>query len=467
MVAAAGGIGGGGMLVPIFMLVSNFSAKYAVPLSNITIFGGAITNTFLNMKKRHPHADRPMVNWDLILVMEPLTIGGALIGSFVQKVLPEALLTTMMIILLVATADRTIRKGVKTFKKESDQRKAGDVLPSAKVAPEKSTEKAGVNLLCSAAEMASSYGAADPCGSPGVTLSFNPAELSPELAATVVSGDDEESAKAFMSSDTTEDITVDMSDNSSDSSEAKEAALQQLLEEERHTPVAKVAIMTGVFIVLLSVNMLKGGGAFESPVGIVCGSFSFWMTTVLSLVYLVVVSLRVRQFLVSRWRLQTKLGYQYVEGDVEWNPTNTLKYPGICCFAGFFAGMFGVGGGIVKGPLMLEMGVHPGVAAATSAVMILYTSFTATTSFVVFGLLKADYALPLFFLGLAATAVGQYATDYLVRKFQRPSFIILSIGSVVALSALFMGINGASNLITAAIEGASASSESSICSAGA
>ena len=53
----------------------------------------------------------------------------------------------------------------------------------------------------------------------------------------------------------------------------------------------QVAIMTGVFIVLLSVNMLKGGGAFESPVGIVCGSFSFWMTTVLSLVYLVVVSL--------------------------------------------------------------------------------------------------------------------------------------------------------------------------------
>lgn len=30
---------------------------------------------------------------------------------------------------------------------------AGDVLPSAKVAPEKSTEKAGVNLLCSAAEV--------------------------------------------------------------------------------------------------------------------------------------------------------------------------------------------------------------------------------------------------------------------------------------------------------------------------
>ena len=49
--------------------------------------------------------------------------------------------------------------------------------------------------------------------------------------------------------------------------------------------------MTGVFIVLLSVNMLKGGGAFESPVGIECGSLAFWATSVLSLVYLFAVSL--------------------------------------------------------------------------------------------------------------------------------------------------------------------------------
>jgi hypothetical protein len=87
MIAAGGGIGGGGILVPIYILVLRFHAKYAIPLSNITIFGGAITNMALNLNKRHPLADRPLVDWDLILVMEPLTIGGALIGSFVNKVL--------------------------------------------------------------------------------------------------------------------------------------------------------------------------------------------------------------------------------------------------------------------------------------------------------------------------------------------------------------------------------------------
>ncbi len=65
---------------------------------------------------------------------------------------------------------------------------------------------------------------------------------------------------------------------------------------------------------------------------------------------------RVRDYLVERWRLKARLNYRYGEGDVEWNPQNTLRYPAVCFFAGFFAGLFGVGGGIVKGPLMLEMG---------------------------------------------------------------------------------------------------------------
>ncbi len=38
------------------------------------------------IRRRHPSADRPLVDWDLILIMEPLTIGGALAGSFLNKV---------------------------------------------------------------------------------------------------------------------------------------------------------------------------------------------------------------------------------------------------------------------------------------------------------------------------------------------------------------------------------------------
>ena len=77
MIAASGGVGGGGILVPLLIIVYGFHPKYAIPLSNFTILGSSVTNMILNLPKRHPEAERPLVDWDLILVMEPLTMAGA------------------------------------------------------------------------------------------------------------------------------------------------------------------------------------------------------------------------------------------------------------------------------------------------------------------------------------------------------------------------------------------------------
>jgi hypothetical protein len=77
LIAASGGIGGGGILVPLFILVFQFGPKHAVALSNFCILATSVTNMMINLPKRHPFANRPLVDWDLILVMEPLTMGGA------------------------------------------------------------------------------------------------------------------------------------------------------------------------------------------------------------------------------------------------------------------------------------------------------------------------------------------------------------------------------------------------------
>ena len=56
---------------------------------------------------------------------------------------------------------------------------------------------------------------------------------------------------------------------------------------------------------------------------------------------------------------QLKCGYEFVEGDVLWDNRATLLYPALCTAAGVLAGLFGVGGGMIKGPLVLEMGLTP------------------------------------------------------------------------------------------------------------
>ena len=228
--------------------------------------------------------------------------------------------------------------------------------------------------------------------------------------------------------------------------------LLQLIDMEKGTPTSKVIILSIMVAVVVGLNLLKGGRGF-SPLGITCGSNSYWALTGIILIWILAISFWMRAELIEKWKLKQRLNYKYLSGDIEWDERNTLLYPSLCFFAGFFAGMFGVGGGIVKGPLMLQMGVHPLVAAGTTAVMIMFTSVAATTMFIAFGTLIWDYAWFLFVVGLIATTVGQYGVGYYVDKYKRYSFISMSIGAVVLMSTILLGLQSIFSLIEAQEEG--------------
>lgn len=290
MVAAGGGIGGGGILVPIFILVMGFSPKHAIPLSNVTVFGGAVANAVLNASKRHPLTDRPLVDWDLILVMEPLTIAGALMGAFLNKILPSELLVVMLVLLLAFTAYTTLEKAVKMYKVESKQM----------------------------------------------------AVMESEL--TKIVHEDEEEDVEHQEESLVEHIELQEGESPGDGSITEKPLkcndeLAQILEEERVTPMANVNMVGVMFVVVLLINVMKGGGAFKSPLGIRCGSNSFWIANGLMFGWILAISLYARAYLVKRFETKRRVGYQYVEGDIQWDGRATIVYPAICAFAGFFAGM--------------------------------------------------------------------------------------------------------------------------------
>merc|ERR1711998_7790 len=122
-IAAGGGIGGGGVLVPLLILVMGFAIKSAIPLSNITILGGAIFHIGRNIFRRHPLADRPLIDWNFICLMQPMLIAGAVIGSFVNKVVADWFLAVFLFVILILTARRTWSNGMKQWAKEEQAAK--------------------------------------------------------------------------------------------------------------------------------------------------------------------------------------------------------------------------------------------------------------------------------------------------------------------------------------------------------
>ena len=474
MMAAGGGIGGGGILVPIYILVLQFPAKEAIPLSNVTVFGGAIANTLLNICKRHPLVDRPLIDWTIIMVMEPLTILGSLFGANLNKLLPETVIVVLLVVLLSLTAWKTLAKAMKLHEKETmgwtivDSSETGDkeneleLVETGRVVPTVKPLTRGVSDSVQFKERFMRQGSLLRRSS-SLPLSILQGAVSDSLTRSSTHGADASPKKLKTDSCNSFDLDVQACTNAIETIqyEPRNPALERILEEERRSPASYVCCIGSLFFFVLLINILKGGGAFPSPIGIECGSLSFWLAEAVILIVICAVSWSARSSLLQRTRLKQDSGYQYLECDIEWNETSTSVYPLFSCTAGFVAGLFGIGGGIIKGPLMLAMGVHPAVASATSACMILFTSFTATTSFAVFGLLVKDYGLLCLANGFVATLLGQTIMSLILERHQRSSYIAFCIGGVVLLSAICMTVESVIRISTGDGSGRS----DSLCSA--
>lgn len=448
MIAASGGIGGGGLLVPIFIIIWDFKPIYAIALSNFTILGASIMNMIMNLSKRHPEVDRPLIDWDLIMMMEPVTMAGAIFGAYLGKLLPEVFLVTSLVLLLGYTSKTTLEKGFSLWNKET--------------AAQRLLEGNGKN-----SELARAVASKEEeDGEEEQTALLGPADRAAASASVSASACDTTTVASGVAG--IGGLEIDMEEGQGEQGserqlQADAAELAAMYDAERSTPLEPVVWMVGMFVVVIILNLLKGGNggnAFPSPVGIECGSTAYWGVTVSIFVFVLGVSVIMREKMVAKFHLKKRLRYKYQPGDVEWNEYNTIKYPALCILAGLSAGMFGIGGGIVKGPLMLEMGVSPLVAAATVAVMIFFTSIAATSSYVAFGILIWDYGWYLFVLGLAATLIGQFGVSYLVQKYKRVSLVSLSIGAVVSISTVLMAFQSIYSLL---VDPSESEASSSIC----
>ncbi len=83
---------------------------------------------------------------------------------------------------------------------------------------------------------------------------------------------------------------------------------------------------------------------------------------------------------------------------------------------GGFAGLLGIGGGMIVNPLLLEFGTHPHVAAATSTLMVLFSSSSAALSFGFGGLLNLQFSLIFGLCCMGASLLGVLLVQRIVDR---------------------------------------------------
>jgi hypothetical protein len=323
-----GGIGGGGLVVPCYVIVTRLTLKQAIPLGSVTVLGGSLAALILNLKRRHPLADRPIIDWDLILVMEPLVLVGTVFGSILHRVVSGKLLSVLLVLLLSIVAHTTLVKAKRMYDAEKRyiehlKMARSDYLSrvaSFRTAFRMSEAPWSADFLHGAGLESKSRASCMPVSPVGTqsldSQSFNTTPVSPRM-------DVHERQRILI-------LNPDFVTLRSD-----------LMEQEKVTPRSKVLVLVGKFTVLMFLNITLGGGAFKSPWGILCGSVAFWVVHVIMVAFLFSSAWAAQTYLVNRHELKEIIRFDYVHGDIKWDQRKAIIYPCFFMLAGLFAGMFG------------------------------------------------------------------------------------------------------------------------------
>ncbi|XP_061352168.1 sulfite exporter TauE/SafE family protein 3-like [Gastrolobium bilobum] len=120
---SVGGVGGGGIFVPMLTLIIGFDPKSSTAISKCMIMGAAGSTVYYNLRLRHPTLDIPLIDYDLALLFQPMLMLGVSIGVAFNVMFADWMVTVLLIILFIATSTKALFKGIDTWKKETIMKK--------------------------------------------------------------------------------------------------------------------------------------------------------------------------------------------------------------------------------------------------------------------------------------------------------------------------------------------------------
>jgi hypothetical protein len=187
-------------------------------------------------------------------------------------------------------------------------------------------------------------------------------------------------------------------------------------------------------------NIALGGSGKYTRSGIECGSVKFyalWLLVPPSVILSVTIwnAMHMRASETKR----EALGLQLPREQIKWTTRNLISYSSAFFFAGTIGALAGVGGSTIKGPLLIQFGLDPVIAQASSQFMLLTTISSTMIQYMALNMLPSGYGAVFFLLGLTSGTVGKAAMDWFVQQRRQTSLIVfaLSLYTIAAVVSMY------------------------------
>ncbi|CAM6093319.1 unnamed protein product [Calypogeia fissa] len=428
--SSAGGLGGGGLFVPLFNLLLQFDAKTSAALSNFMILGGSVANLYINLQQRHPILrQNPLIDFDVVLLLQPNMLLGISTGVMLNVILPDWVITALLAITLGYMTIHSFKGGLRRWKKESSQNR------QQKISAENNVTLAYVT----APDFHHHHSSADISSSSDEDIA--PASTDPlnigahNLAHNSADEDAEESLKSSKTRRSRGRLKKKLSDMVSEEMQNQEG--EESYKDCSSFPVDKVVALAFTWLAFFIIQVLRGSKENQSILGIQACGFGYWILT-LSQIPLA--------FGITAWTMKrlrenhgSRLSSEFTQEDgFVLTPESCMLLAWMALLAGLLGGLLGVGGGMIINPLLLTVGMIPQVTAGTCASMVFFSSSMSVVQFWLMGRVPLDYALSAAVLCAISSSAGVTLVHRAIDKFNRASIIVFSVTTVMGVSSVLM-----------------------------
>jgi len=427
--AGAPGIGGGGINVPMLMILSQFDIKEAVPLSHIAVMGNAMSQLAMNTPKRHPLApQRPLIHYEIAALLLPAMLGGNSLGVVVGRVFPQPVLIILSLVLLTLTSVKTFIKGYHLQQEHRQQARS----PLLKPPPQQNLVNADP-VQQDPVQQDPRVDAADPAPQ---DQSEQPRMSSirqwPQVGESVprVPGMVRSWSGTFFPQAGT-------------APQALLGGLGAAVTRQRRVPVRipwRVISFMFLFNLLFCADFLMMSPEVS---GVKKCTPAYWILlvglypVVGASVFIGVNMLRA----LAKWHEDR--GDVPIPGDPVVNGVTVIVYPGLAVIVGLMAGLLGLGGGEFLVPLLLEFGVHSRVAAATSGFLIFFNTSSNIVHYFLTGTIEPflGYGVGCFFVAMIGSWCGLLVGN--TKFVQEHSYLIIYlVAALLASSEVLLAWRG-------------------------
>ncbi|GAA0176596.1 ubiquitin-protein ligase [Lithospermum erythrorhizon] len=356
-ISSAGGIGGGGLFIPILKIVAGFDLKKASSFSAFMVTGGSIANVVCNMvlMKRSKNGGHMLIDYDIALLSEPCILLGVTIGVILNVVFPEWLITVLFALFLAWCTTKTCNSGISYWKVESEVVRRS---------------------LCE-------------------------------------NGKDERSIEVPL---------------------LRENSKSKLL----CVPWIKLGILIMIWVSFLLLNLLRGNKYGQGIIIMESCGVGYWIITSIQIPLAIIFT----AWILCSGKILQPQGF--IDQDVEGRAILTqLMFPVMALLAGVLGGVFGIGGGMLISPLLVQVGIPPEITAGTCSFMVFFSSTMSAIQYLLLGMEHFYNASIFAVICFAGSLIGLLVVQRAIERHGRASLIVFSVGLVMALSTVLITSFGA------------------------